>query len=98
MINFKDYPYWAAETLENIKDQLMQICNIRKDDITQISNLVNIFISGRKVGKIPSASNDVDPTDKINDFNWEYGTPPYLYILMDNAGTAEWVRFEGEIW
>lgn len=89
MIVLKDYPYWGAETETETKDQLRQICNIRKDDITQISNLVNVFMSGRKVGKIPSASNDVSPTDRIGDQNYDQN---YLYILIDNSGTAEWRR------
>lgn len=95
MTTFKDYPYWAAETLDDIKSQLRDICNIRKDDITQIQNLASIFMAGRKVGKIPSASNDVDPTDRIGDQNYDQN---YLYILIDNAGTAAWRRFTAGSW
>lgn len=87
---FKDYPYWPAESEADVKDQLRQICNTRKDDIAQISQLPSLFVSGRKVGKIPSASNDVDPdTDKLNDINWDAS---YLYILIDNSGTPAWRR------
>lgn len=87
--SFKDYPYWAAETLEDVKNQLRQICNTRKDDITQISILNSIFIAGRKVGKIPTASNDVVATDRIGDVNYD---ADYFYILIDNSGTPEWRR------
>lgn len=88
-VSFKDYPYWSAETPDDIRDQLRQICNERKNDITQIGNLVNIFISGRKVARIPSGSADVIAGDKINDINWDTS---YLYILVDNAGTGSWRR------
>ena len=89
MTTFKDYPYWSAETLDDVKEQLRQITNIRKDDITQIQNLQNIFIYGRKVGRIPTSSADVIAGDKINDINWDAS---YIYILVDNAGTGAWRR------
>lgn len=89
MTTFKDYPYWAAATLKDTIDQVQQICHIRKDDITQIQNLPNVFLQGRKVGKIPTTSADVSPADKINDFNWTAG---FLYILIDNSGTPVWRR------
>lgn len=89
LVVFKDYPYYPAEDLDDAKDQLRQICNVRKDDIAQISNLTNIFFSGRKVGKIPSGSSDVDAADRVGDINYDAN---YLYILIDNAGTAEWRR------
>lgn len=72
-----------------MKTQLQQICNIRKDDITQFQNLPNIFLYGRKVGKIPTASNDVTPEDRVGDVNY---TATFLYILIDNGGTAQWRR------
>lgn len=89
MTTFKDYPYWSAETEQDVKDQLRQICNTRKDDISTIQNLPNIFIYGRKVGKIPTSSLDVVSTDKIDDINWDAS---YVYILIDNSGTPEWRR------
>lgn len=89
LVSFKDYPYWPAETEEDVRRQLREITSVRKDDITQIGNLVNIFIQGRKVGKIPSASNDVTDGDKVGDINWDIS---YLYILVDNAGTGTWRR------
>lgn len=92
---FKDYPYWSAENFDHLKDQVGQICHTRKDDIAQVQNLPNIFISGRTVGKIPSSSADVAATDRINDFN---ATATYLYILIDNAGAAEWRRIAMGVW
>lgn len=89
MIIFKDYPYYSAETLEDVKKQLAQICHTRKDDITQVNAINSNFIAGRKVGRTPSSSADVITGDKLNDFNWDAS---FLYILIDNAGTAEWRR------
>lgn len=89
MTTFKDYPYWSAESQDDIKEQLRQITNIRKDDIAQIQNLVSVFVSGRKVGKIPTSSADVDATDRLGDQNYDAN---YLYILIDNSGNAEWRR------
>ncbi len=89
MTTFKDYPYWEALTDKDVRDQLQQITHIRKDDITFINNLTSIFVGGRKVGKIPSASNDVASTDRIGDQNYDEN---YLYILINNSGAAEWRR------
>lgn len=89
MTTFKDYPYWSASTLEDIKTQLSQITHTRKDDITFINNLTNIFVGGRKVGKIPSSSVDVVPSDRIGDQNYDQN---YLYILINNSGVAQWRR------
>lgn len=92
MTTLKDYPYWGAGTSEDIKEQLRQICAIRKDDITQFQNLSSVFVSGRKVGKIPTASNDVTAADKVGDLNYDAS---YLYILVDNSGTPAWRRYAG---
>lgn len=89
MTTLKDFPYWAAATLQDTINQVQQICHIRKDDITQVQNFPNIFLQGRKVGKIPTTSADIAATDKLNDFNW---TSTYLYVLVDNSGTPAWRR------
>ncbi len=64
------------------------IQRLRQSDISDFDNLVNRFMSGRKVGKIPSASNDVSTSDRVGDFNYDAS---YLYILIDNGGAA-WRR------
>lgn len=95
MIVFRDYPNWSPETLDDVKQHLREIENVRKDDITQVSNLVNIFVSGRKVGKVPASSLDVTDGDKVDDINWDAS---YLYILVDNAGVGEWRRASLGVW
>lgn len=94
-ITFKDYPYWPAESMDDLKDQMRQICNTRKDDITQISNLVNVFVLGRKVGKVPASSVDVTATDRIGDFNVDTA---YAYYLIDDSGVAKWRRVAVASW
>lgn len=86
---FKDYPYSFDQTPEKVVEQVRVITNTRKDDISEIANLINIFVTGRKVGKVPTASNDVVPEDRVGDINY---TTSFLYILVDNAGTATWRR------
>lgn len=86
---FRDYPNWTPETLEDVKQHLREIENVRKDDITQVSNLVNIFVSGRKVGRIPSSSTNVIDGDKVGDFNV---TDSFAYYLIDTGAGGEWRR------
>lgn len=94
-IIFKDYPYWNAETLEEMQEVLREITNTRKDDITTISQITSSFISGRKVGKTPTSSADVSTSDKVGDVNYDAN---YFYILIDNAGTPAWRRVALASW
>jgi len=96
MTTFREYPYYPSENLEDVKELLRQIINLRKDDISVISQITSSFISGRKVGKIPTGSADVDPAkDKVGDVNY---TASFLYILIDNAGTPAWRRVALAAW
>lgn len=89
MITLAKYPYWPARTLSDVIEQLRLICNNRKDDIVQIQNIQSSFISGRKVGRIPSSSIDVIAGDVIGDLNYD---PSFIYILLDASGTPAWRR------
>lgn len=82
-------PYPKLITQENIVPILMQISRLREEDITDRNTFEAIFMKGRKVGKVPTASNDVAATDRIGDFNY---TASYFYILVDNSGTPTWRR------
>lgn len=88
-IAFKEYPNFVNPTPQEVKEQLRQIVNLRKDDITTISQLPQVFVLGRKVGKIPTDSADVVPEDKVGDFNVDAS---FAYYLIDNAGSPEWRR------
>lgn len=91
----KLYPVLKDTTLKGIFDWLKYVVRARSEDVQEFNNLQNIFIAGRKVGKIPSASNDVVAADKIGDFNVN---ATYAYFLIDNAGTAEWRRVAVGSW
>lgn len=91
----KNYPKFNTNELKEIFGLVEYIVNERRKDVTDFDNLKNVFISGRKVAKIPTAAIDVVNTDSIGDFNF---TPSYLYVLVDNAGTAEWRRAALSTW
>lgn len=85
----------------NIKNEddilrgLQYIVRLRSDDVEAYNNLNNVFISGRKVGRIPSGSPDVIDGDVVGDFNVN---ATHAYFLIDNAGTAEWRRVAVGSW
>jgi len=91
----KLYPTLKDSSVEKIFEWLKFVVRERTQDVQEFSNLKNIFILGRKVGKIPSASNDVAVDDKIGDVNY---SATFLYILIDNAGTASWRRVALSSW
>lgn len=91
----KLYPSNIQNNIESLVDCLKYICRTRKEDINDYDNLVNVFMSGRKVGKIPTSSADVISTDKIGDFSY---STTYLYICVDNAGSAVWRRISLGSW
>lgn len=91
----RPYPVVHEETIEAITNILRDIIRTRTFDVNDFTNLKNVFLSGRKVEKTPSASNDIDVTDRENDFNW---SPTYLYVCVNNAGTLVWRRVALSSW
>ena len=87
-------PYPQIYDKENVLDFCKAIARERGNDITDFTNLPNIFMQGRKVQKVPSASNDVAATDRIGDFNYDAS---YLYLVVDDSG-AEWRRVALATW
>ncbi len=79
---------WPVFNELKIPDFMKFIVRERSNDVSEFNSLAEKFVSGRKVGKIPASSADVDPTDRIGDVNWDAN---YLYILVDNTG-AVWRR------
>lgn len=94
-ITLEDYPYWSAENLDDIKNQMRDITSARRNDIAVFQNLTSVFIQGRSVGKIPTSSTDVTNGDKVGDFSYD---STYAYLLVDNAGTGEWRRIALGVW
>ena len=85
----KPYPSLRDKTLDGAHEMLQYISRERDNDITEFNNLTNIFMRGRKVGKIPTSSTDIVPSDRVGDFSYD---PDYLYIVINDSGTAEWRR------
>jgi hypothetical protein len=90
----KNFPNIEPKNLTDIQEILRYIQKERRNDINDFNNLNKVFISGRKVGKIPTGASDIQDTDKIGDFNFD---ADYLYICVDNSG-AEWRRATLSTW
>ena len=84
----KDYPRLANDSNPVLRKFCEEITRIREEDIKDFANLENIFMRGRKVGKVPTGSSDITGS-RVGDFNYDTS---YLYICVDNSGTATWRR------
>lgn len=92
----------AQNPYENIADnsnaELARFCQeaarLREEDVSDFANLKNVFIAGRKVGKIPTGSADTTDTDRIGDFNYD---ADYMYLCVDDNG-ATWRRATLRSW
>jgi hypothetical protein len=91
----KQYPSLPKETLEDVCKVIQYIARERDTDIRDWNNLQNTFVSGRKSGKIPTGSADVDPSDRVGDVNYDSS---YFYIVINNGGTAAWRRIALGAW
>ena len=91
----KEYPYFRTSNEKDVEKLLLAITKERRSDIRAFDNLVNVFISGRRVDKIPTAANDVSADDRLGDFNY---SASYLYLCVDNCGTTEWRRTALSSW
>lgn len=87
-------PYLAIHDSNDLEEFARTAARLRLDDITDFTNLPNVFISGRKVEKVPNNSSDVTPEDRVGDFNT---TGAYLYVLVDSGG-AVWRRVALSSW
>lgn len=77
-----------SATLADVIAFCQDVTRKRKDDIGEVDNFANIFISGRKVAKVPTASTDTIDS-RVGDFNYDAA---YLYVCVDVAGSAAWRR------
>jgi len=84
------YPSTFDNSPEGIMSFLKQIIRLRVDDVTEVNNFPNVYMSGRKVNKVPTSSSDVvSGQDREGDFNYNTN---YLFILTNNSGTLVWRR------
>lgn len=89
------FPKPANSTNDELFKVLSYITAKRDEDLKDFSNLKNIFMSGRKVDKIPTSSTDILENDRIGDFNYD---EDYLYVIVKDAGNAEWRRITLNKW
>lgn len=78
----KPYPKVISEDSALLASVLRFIVRERENDVTANNNLPQVFISGRKVGKVPTASADVAVTDRAGDFNYD---TDYIYLFTGAA-------------
>lgn len=91
----KPFPDLGAGSLADVQRVMLEIIQDRVQDVKDFDNLKNVFISGRKVGKIPTGAADITTSDRIGDFNYD---PDFIYIVVNNSGTAEWRRAALSSW
>lgn len=82
----KLYPSLIKKDLPELVDVIDYIIKERRNDVNDFKNLPDQYISGRKVGKIPT-SVTAAATDRLGDFSYDSDN---LYFVVDNSGTAEW--------
>ena len=76
------FPKNIDPEIKSVTDALLMISRIREEDIIDRNSFPSIFMKGRKVGKVPSASNDVAATDRAGDYNY---STSYFYLFVGTA-------------
>lgn len=80
----------STPTNDDVVFWIDEVARLREqEDIGDFDNLVNRFIRGRKVAKVPSSSTDVDATDQEGDFNYD---DSFMYLAVLNSGNLVWRR------
>jgi len=90
----REYPQVIGNGVETLKNWANQVVEMRLDDLGDFDKLPEMYMRGRKVNKVPSASNDITG-DRPGDFNYDAS---YLYICLDNSGTIVWRRAALAAW
>lgn len=88
------YPQRIENKLENHTDWLRNVARERMHDVQDFTNLPNVFLRGRKVAKVPTASADITDS-REGDFNV---TATYAYFCVNNGGTLVWRRVAVAAW
>lgn len=91
----REYPSLGAGTIDDLNRVVRFAVLERETDVKNFINQKEVFMSGRKVAKIPTGAADVTDGDRVGDFNYD---PDYFYILVNNSGTAQWRRASLASW
>lgn len=87
-----EYP--SILNTQETESWMRQVTELRNQDVADWNNLPELYMRGRKVDKVPSASTDTTGNQK-GDFNYDAS---YLYICVDNSGTLSWRRASLSSW
>lgn len=90
----KLWPGLKDKTIDAVYDCLKGVTQTRQDDLGDWKNLAQTYILGRKSNKVPSSSTDTTG-DNVGDVNYDAS---YLYICINNTGTAAWRRVALSTW
>ena len=88
----QNYPSLISNTVSSIITTLRRIIELRKQDITDFNNLNQVFLSGRKVGKVPANSADITSGDRVLDWNYDNSYVYWVLLITGSPDTLEWRR------
>jgi hypothetical protein len=91
----KQFPIMTLRTNDDLFVLGRYILKERGNDINDFNNLENIFMRGRKVGKVPTSSADIAAADRVGDFNYDAS---YVYLVVESGGNAVWRRVGLSSW
>lgn len=79
-----------SPTIQDIENWCNTVTRLREEeDLSDFLNLQNVFMAGRKVGKIPTSNSDTSVDDREGDFSFSSdGTS--LYVVVNASGTIKW--------
>lgn len=89
------YPSLSNSDPKTLKDALNFIARERQLDIVDRNNFPNIFVGGRKVGKVPAGSTDIATTDQEGDINYD---SEHAYFAVNVGSTLTWLRASLSTW
>lgn len=79
----------TKEKFPKLTEFMKFIVRERTNDVHAWHDLPQNYVTGRKVGKIPTNAGDVADSDRVGDMNYD---DAYIYLLTTVAGTATWGR------
>lgn len=87
----KSWPVLKGDTPSEIYNWVQEVTRSREEDIGDFDQLPELYMRGRKVGKIPTNADDVTDEDQPADFNYDAN---YYYLLVETApNTVKWARW-----
>lgn len=90
----KPYPKLSPDNPSDVPEILRYMIKERGNDIKDFDNLTNTFMSGRKVGIIPTGA-ATSSSDRIGDYNAD---GDYFYLVVPFGSTSEWRRVAWTAW